>query len=490
MTAAPGKPTVYAVHFSPSHTSTNAKASSPVCKRMAVGAGHTCLAAPEVEKLLYSALKTKPAWNEKAELEGSGVPYVKSTAYTLPHGSSAPGKAKLAEAVDMIALAGVPERQLDSLQYFALWMPPTKCPEGTEGDFQVSCKTGVVKFSANCTGNYTVTLGVEDVRFPAKSLYGLNSSLDRVIIKTWRMEIVAKKDFRLVMAKGGQRACSGDDYEDYKAGAIKTYRPDQAYRISPLKIDAKKTQVTDGTFSDIQFRLDQPDGTDFFVNSGTGVIFGTFANRFGNAASKPNTTVYPFLMKLLAVDAGGEERIVEAYKFSVQARQVFRLNPAASPKWEPDKSLTKGYMSDYVAGATYNFGGVDRSKDDLFLDCAEGDASKIRYAMQFFVNGNCENGKRMLPPPFKVFVDGSNGEALGTALGTTRAEDVFTGARDPVRSAPPHLTHPSSHTTVSIVFCWDSTPLCLRAYALVSVSMAAPAACAKIAANVRCCLLV
>ena len=106
------------------------------------------------------------------------------------------------------------------------------------------------------------------------------------------------------------RTMVGGDYADYGNDASKYYSG-ASYMIAPRRIDPSPnvTEVSAGDIADITYRLDQSNETAFFVNSNTGVVFGKFTAA--SAAGKN------FSMQLFAVDAGGQDALLETYTFPV-----------------------------------------------------------------------------------------------------------------------------------------------------------------------------
>ena len=138
-------------------------------------------------------------------------------------------------------------------------------------------------------------------------LVAIDAAGRTAVVETYAFNVRERVVFRTRPDIAQPRAQVGDDFDDY--GSIKFY-VGSSYKIAPMQIDPSPnaTMVSAGKISDITYRLDQSNSTDFFVNSNTGVVFGKFT-----AASAAGM----FSMRLFAVDAGGQAVLFERYLFPV-----------------------------------------------------------------------------------------------------------------------------------------------------------------------------
>ena len=93
----------------------------------------------------------------------------------------------------------------------------------------------------------------------------------------------------------------------------------------------------------------------FYVNSVTGVVAGVFT-RGGE-----------FVVKLLAVDKGGNKELVDTYKFSAFDPPVFAMRPGLQRTVDERMNSSTGYRSVYTINETYTLRAPPISKADLFL---------------------------------------------------------------------------------------------------------------------------
>ena len=181
------------------------------------------------------------------------------------------------------------------------------------------------------------------------------------------------------------------DYDDETT----TYIVGIPYTIAPLKLNQSETQVSKGKLAEIRYQLMQAPVT-FFVNSEKGQVFGIFKSA-GD-----------FKMDLMAIDGGGQEKLVEQYTFRVENPPVFRT----TNDWDPAEEATKGgFKTEYVAGETYRTPEINRSKQDLFIQYAKDDHAKIAYTLEFSSTHVKPSARKALNPG-TFLVDSLTGETL------------------------------------------------------------------------------
>ena len=193
----------------------------------------------------------------------------------------------------------------------------------------------------------------------------------------------------------------------------------ESYTLCTPHLDTSATTVSQGSPSNVTFVLGAGAPNEFYVKSDTGRIYGKVTEP-GRAA-----------FALLAVDPGGKRRVYQNYTFTAMTRPRFMV----SDQWKPD-SLTTGYLSAYTVNQTYELAEPNLVREDLFVNYANQDASKITFIMEFeslqtpgAAAASSTNGGAAESSPGKFLV-GNSGEALarpsrlGKYTGRLRARDA------------------------------------------------------------------
>ena len=202
--------------------------------------------------------------------------------------------------------------------------------------FFVNSATGVIygKFDAKLDpGNYTV------------GLVAAEESGQTDTLETYTFRVLAPPAFRVKTLKGVPRVFTGQGFHDYGNGGGLYYLGSD-YKIAPRPVDLERTIFSNGNVSDITYRLNQTNSTDFFVNSDTGVIYG----KFDAATMEPGN----YAIGLLAVDKGGQTDTLETYIFDVHAPTRFGIRPSSG--WNSTTlNAGDGYRDLFSVNSSYDF---------------------------------------------------------------------------------------------------------------------------------------
>ena len=262
-------------------------------------------------------------------------------------------------------------------------------------DFFVNSGNGVIygKFDGTLEpGNYSIALVAVDKGGQADKL------------ETYTFHVQSPRVFSVKAREDAPRADERDGFTDYdKFGG--PYYLGSDYKIAPQRIDSNQTVFSAGSASDVTYRLDQTN-TDFFVNSGTGVIFGKF-----DEAMKPGT----YTIDLVAIDKSGQSDTLQTYTFDVQAPIQFGIRSSA--KWNSTSSLGagNGYRSSFRLGSSYDFMPISMEKypPSTLYEGASGQGEQIVYFMEFTT---VQNGTARISSTAMDILVGAAGKAKGVAL--------------------------------------------------------------------------
>lgn len=173
--------------------------------------------------------------------------------------------------------------------------------ESSSDGWFVSAQTGEVFGTFDSVGEHNLTL------------YAVDHAGKQAVVEAMTFEVQPRPKFRIVVGKG--RVQSGSEYTDLSLPNLAMF-PHESYKFSPRVLDANRTTVSSGDFSDITYTLVAGDG--WFVNALSGEIFGQF-HKVGVA-----------FLSLYAVDASGVQLLVEEFRFDVQPRPIFVIGFAAN----------------------------------------------------------------------------------------------------------------------------------------------------------------
>ena len=166
-----------------------------------------------------------------------------------------------------------------------------------------------------------------------------------------------------------------------------TYYVGESYLVAPLKLDAEETTVSEGRFGDIKYTLSSNAPESFFVQAGSGVVFGKF--------EQPGQ--YDFL--LLAVDAGGQAEIVETYSFTVVKKSTFVLGVDKQSRTSDAPQFTDpSGKSTYFVGTSYLIAPFLVDPAETILSA--GSLEDVKYTLSSGAPGS-------------FFVQAANGQVFG-----------------------------------------------------------------------------
>merc|ERR1719272_1933330 len=124
------------------------------------------------------------------------------------------------------------------------------------------------------------------------------------------------RPFQLAVNQDGTRTADGPEFTNPTAmqEAYYTVRDFASYRIAPLAIDAKRTNYSSGNHSDVTYTM-VGDSENFFLNTKTGQMLGTFDN-FLDDAEKASTK--SFSITVQAIDKSGVNQDLETIQMNVR----------------------------------------------------------------------------------------------------------------------------------------------------------------------------
>ena len=251
--------------------------------------------------------------------------------------------------------------------------------QSEETDFYVNSDSGVIfgTFGKPRSEPYTMQLIAVDKRGEA------------AVLEEYSFTVQEPPTFAVKSVAGGtvRKSLSGDDFASYSS--TRQFYTGQVYKFAPLEIDNSTTTFSDGDASHVKYRLDQTD-TDFFVNSDSGVIFGSFAK------AKKNIT-----MHLVAIDKGGEKSVLETFTFNVkragdlEVLEGWKFDAVYQSRVYVDTGQTS---QTFAVGESYNLPPINISTFNITGAAAE----EVTFTL------------KNQPPGF--LVDTSNGFAQGIAI--------------------------------------------------------------------------
>lgn len=206
--------------------------------------------------------------------------------------------------------------------------------------FFVQAKTGVISGSFDNPGEYTF------------ALLALDAGGQTAQVERYDFTVVQPSQF--VLRTLAERTFVGEQFTDpskTSASSSARYFVGDTYKIAPRRINVNVTTVSAGTVDNITYTLSSDAPSSFFVQAGTGVIFGQF-EAVGESS-----------FSLLAVDLAGQTAVAEQYTFGVVERGEFKVLQYDSVADESttyvdlDSNVALG--SNYAIGDTYRFAPIE-----------------------------------------------------------------------------------------------------------------------------------
>ena len=215
---------------------------------------------------------------------------------------------------------------------FDVTLFPVGFDEATSHSFFIAASTGVMSLTFPTDGDYTIEMLAVD----------LGNTED--LMETFTFTVTNPATTFEVEVDTNTRSHNDSSFTD--PADLKTSVDDRlvctsgvSYKISAPVLIESGTTVSSGTFDKITYTLSERAPSGWFVQSGTGDIFGLFPPvSSGSGAPKS----YSF--DLLAVDEGGEMAIVETYNFDVTDPTAFKVETANTRQFSGGtfKDIPKG----------------------------------------------------------------------------------------------------------------------------------------------------
>jgi serine/threonine protein kinase len=190
------------------------------------------------------------------------------------------------------------------------------------GLFDVDTQTGAISALPRRNGNYTLFLLADDSTAGTATALGLPPQLDQVIVKRWDFIVVGKPDFAVSTYTREAAATlppvgAGEDpyITTARVGSINCV-VGTMYHIAPInasKASLVYSHASGGEGTKIRFTIRNPP-PGFFIEPSTGEIQGN-----PQASSAGET----FTSTLLAVDAGGQEAVLETITVTILSKPRF-----------------------------------------------------------------------------------------------------------------------------------------------------------------------
>jgi hypothetical protein len=201
--------------------------------------------------------------------------------------------------------------------------------------FFVSASTGII------FGQFDrAVLDGQQTKTVTFTLIAVDTAGNSDVAESYTFQVVDKPKF--IFQKEDVRTTEGDGFSDPTDVNIEYFVGD-SYKFAPLSLDRDATTVSFGTVDGITYALSAGAPKSFFINSGSGILFGQFE------------TAGQYTFSLLAVDEGLKTALVEEYNFKVSQRKQFTLarqdvrTEAGAEFTDP----TFPFLFDFIVGVTY-----------------------------------------------------------------------------------------------------------------------------------------
>jgi hypothetical protein len=185
---------------------------------------------------------------------------------------------------------------------------------------------------------------------------------------------------------GGERKTVCNSTSSAEASDQPPFYPGGSYKIAPLSIAKDRTSVSSGSVDNITFTLSANAPGSFFVQATSGVIFGQFDEA------------KPYTFELLAIDAEGQQQVVEEYTFEVDSKPDFTLATLGERAQTGAAFTDPTTQGSYIVADSYRLAPL--ALDEGQTQVSAGLFSELRYTLK--------------GAPDSWFVNADNGETTGT----------------------------------------------------------------------------